>query len=430
MALSRLLTPFRVYACPQAKRLFFLGFSSGLPLLLVLGTLSFWLRENGVSLQTIGFMSWAGLCWGFKWAWAPLVDRLRLPLLTNLLGRRRSWLLLSQLALMGCLSSLAFCNPKENITVIAILAVATAFFSATQDIALDAYRIESAPSNEQAALAATYQMGYRLAMIWSGAGCLAIASAAQDWAFSAWGVAYLCMAASVLVGVVAVLLSPEPIHDRELPPAKSFQDWIYSAVCLPFIEFFSRLGWQAAWILALVAVYRISDILIGVIANPFYFDMGFSKAEVAAVSKVFGVIMTLLGAVLGGAVATRIGVMKTLFWGAFLAALTNLLFCALAYQGHNLSFLVLTISADNLAGGLASSAFIAYLSSLTASAFSATQYALLSSIMLLLPKFLAGFSGWFVERFGYSDFFLTTAALGLPVLLLIWIVAQRGKQTG
>lgn len=428
MALSWLLTPFRVYARPEARRFFFLGFSSGLPLLLVLGTLSFWLRESGISLQTIGFMSWAGLCWGFKWAWAPLVDRLRLPILTKVLGRRRSWLLFSQLALMICLSLLAFCDPRENISAIAILAVATAFFSATQDIALDAYRIESAACDEQAALAATYQMGYRLAMIWSGAGCLAIASVAQGSTFSAWGTAYLCMAASVLVGIGAVLLSPEPIHSPELPPVKSFHGWIYSVVCLPFIEFFSRLGWNAVWILALVAIYRISDILIGVIANPFYFDMGFSKAEVAAVSKVFGVVMTLLGAVLGGAIATRIGVMKTLFLGGLLASLTNLLFCALAHQGHNLSFLVLTISADNLSGGLASSAFIAYLSGLTSAAFSATQYALLSSIMLLLPKFLAGFSGWFVERFGYSEFFLLTAALGLPVLLLIGVVARRNPK--
>lgn len=420
----------RIYARPEVRRLLFLGFSSGLPLLLVLGTLSFWLRESGVDLKTIGFMSWAGLCWGFKWVWAPLVDRMPLPWLTRHLGRRRSWLLLSQVGLIVCLTALAFCDPRTQLGVMAVLAVGTAFFSATQDIALDAYRIEIAAVDEQAALAAAYQMGYRLAMIWAGAGCLAIAAAAEGSVLGAWCVAYLCMAVSMLVGVVTVFMSPEPVLGKPLPTARGVREWFYKAACLPFIDFFSRFGWAAWLILALVAVYRISDILIGVIANPFYFDLGFSKTEVAAVSKVFGVVMTLVGAFLGGVIAVRVGVMKTLFLGALLAAATNLLFCVLAHLGHNLPFLVVTISADNLAGGLASAAFIAYLSGLTATAFSATQYALLSSVMLLLPKVMAGFSGWFVESFGYSEFFLTTAALGLPVLVLVVLAGKVKMRRG
>ena len=420
-----------VYKEPAAIRLFFLGFSSGVPLLLVFGTLSFWMRESGVDLKTIGFMSWVGLCWGFKWVWAPLVDRLRLPVLTRLLGRRRAWLFLSQIGLIGTLSAMAFTDPAQNLRQMALLALMTAFFGATQDIALDAFRIESGSSEQQAAFAATYQTGYRIAMIWSGAGALAIAAAAQDSALGAWTVSYLCMAVSMLVGLLTVLFSPNT-ETETMSSSRTkvgFATWLYEAGVRPFTEFFQRFGVWAIVILLLIATYRISDVVMGVMANPFYQDMGFTKEEVAAVSKVFGVVMTLLGAIIGGVIASRIGVMKTLLIGAALSAVTNILFAMLALIGHDLGFLIFTVSADNLAGGLASAAFVAYLSGLTTSAYTATQYALFSSVMLLLPKFLAGFSGLLVEAVGYSAFFLGTACLGVPVVVLVLlamrVLAQR-----
>ena len=411
-----------IYRHPIAVRMFFLGFSSGLPLLLVFGTLSFWMRESGVDLKTIGFMSWAGLCWALKWVWAPLVDRLPIPVLTRRLGRRRAWLIAAQTMLIASLAGMAMTDPASHLPVMAALAVATAFSGATQDVALDAYRIESGSEKEQAAFLATYQTGYRLAMIWAGAGALAVAAAAEESMLGGWRTAYLVMAASALVGPVAVLMSPEPPKPTEVrkrASAHGLAAWIYSAVFLPFLDFFKRFGWWALVILLLIATYRISDVVMGVMANPFYADLGFSKQEVAAVSKVFGVVMTLLGAFVGGFVAVRIGVMRTLFLGAVLSAATNLLFAVLALRGHDMLFLVFTVSADNLAAGIASVAFLAYLSGLTNVAYSATQYALFSSVMLALPKFLAGFSGAAVESLGYNGFFTATACLGIPVLFLV-----------
>lgn len=416
-----------VYKKPATLCMLFLGFSSGLPLLLVLGTLGFWLRESGVDLKTIGFMSWVGLCWGMKWLWAPLVDRLRLPYLTRAFGRRRAWLFSAQIGLMISLGVLAFVNPARELALTGFLAAATAFFGATQDIAIDAYRIESGTEKEQAAFAAAYQTGYRIAMIWAGAGALAIAGAFESSAWGGWRVAYLTMSASMLVGLITTLVSPtEPVHGVA-GPTSSFSQWLYEAAYLPFKDFFSRFGWWALVVLALIATYRISDVVMGVMANPFYQDLGFTKQEVAAVSKVFGVVMTLVGAFIGGVVAVRIGVMKTLFAGAVLSSATNILFSVLAGIGHSVPFLVFTVSADNLAGGLASAAFVAYLSGLTNTAYSATQYALFSSVMLFLPKFLAGFSGLAVEAVGYSGFFLATAALGIPVLFLVVLAGKARK---
>ena len=447
---------FKVYLEAPTLRMLLLGFSAGLPLLLVLGTLSFWLREAGIDRTTIGYLSWVGLAYAFKWVWAPLVDRMPIPLLTRWLGRRRSWLLLAQLAVMAGLVAMSFNDPRVALQPVIWGALAVAFGSATQDIALDAYRIESANTERQAALAAAYQTGYRLAMIWAGAGVLWIAARAEVaplaqaavqaavpvaaqigqitqgatvaakalYQHSAWQTAYLVMAASMLLGVVTVLLSPEPAH-RPIPPAKNAADWLKSALVEPFADFIRRYRWQAALILALIAVYRISDVVMGIMANPFYVDMGYTKDEVAAVTKIYGVIMTLVGAFIGGVLSMRFGVMRILLLGALLSAASNLLFAWLAGHGHDVTALIFVISADNLSSGIASAAFIAYLSSLTNVNYSATQYALLSSMMLLLPKFLAGFSGRYVDAFGYSHFFTATALLGLPVLLLVWLASRR-----
>ncbi len=418
----------RVYGEAATWRMLLLGFSAGLPLLLVFGTLSFWLREAGINRTTIGYLSWVGLAYGFKWVWAPLVDRLPIPLLTRLLGRRRSWLLLAQLTIMAALVGMALTDPRVELMPVVWCALAVAFGSATQDIALDAYRIESAASDKQAALAAAYQTGYRIAMIWAGAGALWIAARAEvagvvGYQQGAWATAYLVMAASMLLGVATVLLSPEPAA-RAYTPARNAAEWLRSALVEPFADFLRRYGMQAVLILALIAVYRISDVVMGIMANPFYVDMGYTKDEVAAVTKIYGVIMTLVGASAGGALAMRFGVMRVLMLGAVLSAASNLMFAWLGSRGHDVNALIFVISADNLASGIASAAFIAYLSSLTNVNYSATQYALFSSMMLLLPKFLAGYSGSYVDAFGYSHFFTATALLGLPVLVLVALASR------
>ena len=431
----------RVYREPATLRMLLLGFSAGLPLLLVLGTLSFRLREAGIDRTTIGYLSWVGLAYGFKWVWAPLVDRMPIPLLTKLMGRRRSWLLISQVVIVAGLVGMALNDPQLALLPVVWCALAVAFGSATQDIALDAYRIESADADRQAALAAAYQTGYRIAMIWAGAGVFWVAAWAEisptvqaavavtgevakiAYQHQAWQTAYLVMAGSMLLGILTVMLSPEPIA-KAFKPAKNAAEWLQSALVEPFADFLRRYGKQAILILALIAIYRISDVVMGIMANPFYVDMGYTKLEVANVTKVFGVIMTLVGAFVGGVLSMRFGVMRVLMLGAALSAVSNVLFAWLGGRGHDLTALVWVISADNLSSGIASAAFIAYLSSLTNVNYSATQYALFSSMMLLLPKFLAGYSGKYVDAFGYSHFFIATAVLGVPVLLLVWLAGR------
>lgn len=420
----------RVYLEWPSVRMFFLGFSAGLPLLLVLGTLGFWLREAGIDRSTIGYLSWVALFYAGKWLWAPLVDRVPILFLTKRLGRRRSWLLFAQALIIFGLIGMATTDPKQNLEPIVWFALLVAFGSATQDIALDAFRIESAKAQYQAALAASYQTGYRLAMIWAGAGALWLAARAETttgvYLAEAWQFAYLCMALSIGVGVVTTLLSPEP-QSVLLPKARSAGQWLQQTLIQPFADFIGRYRWQAFLILGLIAIYRISDVVMGIMANPFYVDMGYTKDEVAAITKVFGVIMTLLGAFLGGLLTMRFGVMRVLFLGGVLSAASNLLFAWLSTRGHDLNGLVWVISADNLSSGIASAAFIAYLSSLTNVQYSATQYALFSSMMLLLPKWFAGFSGAYVDTFGYEHFFIATSLIGIPVLILITLAVRFEK---
>ena len=438
-----------IYLHPRPLTLLFLGFSSGLPLLLVFGTLSFWLREAGIDRSTIGFVSWVALAYGFKWVWAPLVDRLRIPLLSGLLGRRRSWLFTAQLAVAAGLVGMALADPVQDLEQLVWLAVLVAVSSATQDIVIDAFRIESGGVRLQAAMAATYMIGYRLAMIVSGAGVLWLAAWVDpdeaSYQHGPWQFAYLVMAGLMTVGILTTLVVGEP-HPPQRPPADATREpalfghlpvwmlpaarWIWSAMLSPFVDFFGRYGWLALLVLALIASYRISDIVLGVIANVFYVDMGFSKTEVANVTKVFGVAMTLCGAVIGGVLVNRLGVMRILFVGALLSAATNLLFALLAEAGASVPLLIGVVAMDNLSGGMAAAAFVAYLSSLTNVQYSATQYALFSSVMLLMPKFLGGFSGVIVDRIGYPQFFTLTALMGLPVLLLVWLAGRYTKLQG
>ncbi len=416
----------------RVLRIGLLGFSSGLPLLLVFGTLSFWLREAGVDRSTIGFISWVALAYAFKFVWSPLVDRMPLPLLTRVFGRRRAWLLLTQLAIAAGLLGMAVSDPARHLPHLVWLALLVAFASATQDVAIDAYRIEIAEKRLQGVMAAFYTTGYRIAMFVASAGALWIAARFDPDEASyqqlPWAVTYAIMAALMGVGLLTTLFAPEPAVDdpvardpglRAADPWTRLRHWFVDAVVQPFADFFRRHGWLALLVLGLIASYRMSDIVLGAIANVFYRDMGFSKDEIALVSKGFGIYMTILGSFVGGMAVYRFGVMPILFLGGALASVTNLLFALLAEHGHDFWMLVAVVGMDNLSGGVAVAAFVAYLSGLTNVSYSATQYALFSSVMLLLPKFLGGFSGVMVDHFGYPWFFVITTLMGVPVLALI-----------
>jgi PAT family beta-lactamase induction signal transducer AmpG len=445
---------FKTYLHPRVRSMLFLGFSAGLPYYLVFGTLSRWLREAGIERSTIGFLSWIMLAYGFKVLWSPIVDRIPIPFLTRKMGRRRSWMFFAQMTLMACLAGMAFSDPQYNLTNLALFALFAAFASATQDIAIDAYRIEAVKEELQAAMAATYMIGYRVAMILASAGAFYIAAAFDIdegvYRYFSWMMSYLAMAVMVSVGIVTTFLVSEPevtpdagtvarenrateiIEQYTFIPdfVRKPIEWIYNAVISPFLDFLVRYRWHAVLILLLVGTYRISDIVLGVIANVFYVDKGFSKEEVATVSYIFGTIMTLLGASFGGVFTVRYGVMKILFLGALLSAATNILFSIVAAAGKNIALLTAVVSADNLSAGIATAAFIAYLSSLTNISYTATQYALFSSLMVLIPKFIGGFSGVMVDHIGYEKFFIITAAMGIPVLILVLLASKHVPSSG
>ena len=430
-----------VYCRAPVITMLFLGFSAGLPFLLVFSTLSAWLRSDGVEVAAIGFFAWIGMLYSIKFFWAPVVDRLALPLMTRVFGQRRGWMLLAQGMIAAGLVGLAGLSPVGNLGWVAVFALLVAFGSATQDIAIDAYRIESADDDVQAAMASTYIIGYRGGLLAAGAGALYIAASAS------WNVAYLSMAALMGIGALTVLIRPEPkraslsiqlIHE---PRVRAFirasrgkpkilrrlGAWSIGALVCPFTVFFSRYGVKALWILVFIAVFRISDLAMASMANPLYIDLGFSLAEIANVTNIFGIAMSITGGMLGGLFVARYGIGPLLIFGAGLVMLTNLLFAALAVVGNQLPMLVVTIIGDNLANGLASAVFIAFLSSLTSRAYTATQYALFSSLMTLPGKFLSGFGGLVVTAQGYPSFFVIATLLGLPAILLaVWI--SRDKQ--
>ncbi|MDJ0926174.1 MAG: MFS transporter [Gammaproteobacteria bacterium] len=416
----------RIYLHPRVIAMLFLGFSAGLPFLLVAGTLTAWLAIAEVSMAEIGMFAWVGIAYSLKFLWAPLVDRMPLPGLTTTLGRRRGWMLLAQLGVIAGLLGFAASDPATNLAGVAAFALLAAFASATQDIAIDAYRIEAVELRLQGAMAATYQAGYRIAVLAAGAGALVIADMAS------WELAYQTMAALMLIGVITVLVIAEP--ETAVPPAVTDQTqkslvrlshWFAEAVIGPFAEFFRRNGRAALLLLMFIGFYRVSDMVLGVMANPFYIDIGFTLKEIAAITKVFGVVVTLSGAALGGVAVARYGLNGPLVFGAVLLAVTNLFFAAMAAYGPELWFLVLTISADNLAAGFTGTVFIAYLSGLTNVAYTATQYALFSSLMTLPGKFISGFSGQIVEAVDWFSFFVYASAMGLPAVILAVMVTRR-----
>ncbi len=457
--LARTREAFLAYAKPRTLIMLALGFSSGLPFLLIFGTLSAWLREAGISRTEIGLMSYVGLAYTIKFLWAPLIDQLRVPILADLLGKRRAWMLVAQFAILLSLIAISFGDPAHSLGAIAVGAVILAFSAATQDIAIDAWRIEAAPQADQGAMAAAYQLGYRLAIIASGAGALYVAQ------FVSWHVAYLSMAALMLVGMAVTLIAPR-IADSVLSVigqeaaekaaerlhltgalSRAFV-WIYRAAVAPFVDFVGKHGWTALLILALIGLYRLPDFVMGVMANPLYIDLGFSLAEIASVVKVFGVWMTIFGAIVGGLAVARFGILHTLLIGAVGVAIGNIVFAWLATRGPHVEALAVAISAENFFGGLAGTGLIAYMSSLTSTAFTATQYALFSSFYALPGKVLGGLSGAMVDWYaahpniaavlvgeatvktmaktaGYVPFFASTALMSIPALILIVTVMRR-----
>ena len=403
-----------------------LGFSAGLPYLLVFSTLTAWLTESGVSRSAIGFFAWVGMTYSIKVLWAPVIDRLSIPLFTHSLGQLRGWMLVGQLGIAIGLLLMTGINPAKDLMWMAVLSVWIAFFSSTQDIAIDAFRIESAIDDYQGAMSAAYILGYRLALLAAGAGALLLAEQYS------WVASYQVMASLMLVGVFAVLWLPEPAphHKDKSTAARGIQQWFLTAVVAPFVEFFKRNGRFALVLLLFISVFRLSDIAMGIMANPFYLDMGFSKSEIASVAKFFGFFMTIAGSAFCGLLVVKWGLYQPMLLGAVLVATTNLLFALLASIGQaDVLWLTLVISADNLSGGIATTAFIAYLSSLTNRSYTATQYALFSSLMTLPGKFISGFSGVVVDGFGYSNFFIVAAAMGLPAIILVWVIMRREPET-
>lgn len=406
------------FAQPAALTLFFFGFTSGLPFLLVGGTLSAWLKESGVSLEDIGLMSLAGLAYSFKFLWSPAVDRIRLPFLGRHLGQRRSWLLAAQIVLAMSLLLMASITPQGPILVFVGVIVLAAFAGATQDVVVDAYRIEIAPEEVQGALAATYTLGYRIALLGSGAFALFLADHLP------WARVYQLMAVAVALVMIATLLAREPA--RAEVRATSLAQAIEDSVIGPFRDFFRRYaGRLGLGLLVFIGLFKISDQMLGVMALPFYLDSGFTKTEIGAISKVFGVWIGIAGAFLGGAVVVRLGVQRTLFIAMILGAVSNLLYLLLSVNHGNLAIFTAVIGGENLAGGFLGTAAVAWLSSLVNREYTATQYALFSSLVTLPGKLIGGVSGFMVTGMGYEGFFIFSTVAVIPALALFFWLQPR-----
>lgn len=500
----------------RALIMLFLGFSAGIPILLIFSSLSLWLREAGVDRSVVTMFSWAALGYSFKFIWAPLIDAVPLPVLTAKMGRRRAWMLMSQIGVVLAIVLMASINPAEQslLSMMAMAAVLLGFSSATQDIVIDAYRIESAPLNMQSVLSAMYTAGYRLGMIVAGAGALYLAdsfgSTEAVYHYPAWRNTYFIMAAVMGVGILTTLLIKEPLIkeplikepmlttepisepiNQEIRQMGQTSDYVrlvavfvlsvmafimvfrlsgsllpkvdsplmgfllevvhlvlalglalvtgyalvqaklvdkqvaFATWIEPVLDFFRRYGSQAMLLLALIGLYRISDIVAGVISNVFYQDMGFSKTDIATAVKLVGVVMVIVGGFLGGILAQKMRIMRAMMVGAILACVTNLLFVLLTLHPGELMYMYVAVIFDNLAAGLASAVFIAFLSALTSIRFTAVQYAIFSSLMTLLPKVLGGYSGAIVDKMGYPFFFIFTFAIGMPILGLIYWVDKK-----
>ena len=436
--IRRWLDAFAVYGDRRIIAILFLGFSSGLPLALTFSTLTFWLKESGLTNTTIGLFASVSTPYALKFLWAPLMDRAPVPVLTRTLGRRRGWIVTTQLALMVSIFVLGTTDPSVDPWTTALVAFIVAFCSASQDIVIDAFRVDLLGERQQAAGAAAIVFGYRVGMLVSGAGALFLASV------YGWLEVYALMAVLVTVGIVAVLATPEP---QRAPNAASLATerrvtaylearphlrgrraaavaWIYSAVVAPFADFMRRSGWVA--ILLFVMFYKFGDALAGVMTNPFLLELGFTKAEIATIVKTYGLAATLIGAAAGGSLMSAVGLVRCLWICGILQMLSNLTFAVQAVLGHSLAMLTVTIGLENLASGMGTAAFVGYLSSLCNVSYTATQYALLTSFMSAARTWLSSSAGWLADRMTWPEFFVLTTFAAVPGLLLLAWISRDG----
>ena len=397
-----------------------LGFASGLPLLLTASTLSAWFAEAGVSLKTIGAFALVGTPYAFKFLWSPLIDRLPPPIP---IGRRRGWGLTIQLPLIAATLALGWCDPRVNLGLMGALALLVAFLSASQDVVIDAYRVEILSAEQQGPGAAMIQTGYRIAMLASGAGALIIAAS------FGWFAAYATVAALLGVGVLVFLFGPEPTVLTQTRPHRAqgrwdaIRDWLATAVTGPFADFMLRPLWAA--ILVFIVGYKLGEAMAGVMAMPLYISLGFSLNEIAAISKLIGFFATIIGAIVGGVVTSKLGVIRALILCGLLQSAGNLFYVLQAVGGHRLDYLALCVAAENLTGAMAGTALVAYLSDLCSPAFTATQYALLSSLAAVGRTLFASSGGALAQRLGWAPFFILTTVVTIPALLLLLWMAHR-----
>ena len=407
---------------PKLLIILALGFCSGLPFGMLIDPLSYWLREADISRSTIGLLSWITLMFTFKALWSPFVDRIKLPFL-SLLGQRKSWLVLSQSLVVISIFGMSFSDPTNSLMVLVAFALSVSFFAATQDICIDAMRVELVLDHEQGEAASMYQGGWRIAFLVSQVFTFFIAS------YYDWSAAYFSI--GILMGMLvlfSIFIIPEPKRpDSDLPgiesnPLKSFKNLYLSPLKDLFERYFDN---NILLVFLLIIFYRFSDIVLGPMAMPFYVDTGFSKEEVAIVTNAFGIAMTMAGVFVGGLLIYRYNLMSVVFLGALLVMLTNVAFAWLDTIGHNVSALTVTITLDNFSQGVASTALIALLSGLTNRSFTATQYAALFLLATFPATIIKGFSGFFVDSFGYFNFFLYAAALGIPAAVISYVLLKK-----
>jgi len=409
----------RAYMKPKMLGMMSLGFASGLPYMLIYSELAYWMRKEGVDLSVIGFFAWIGLAYTLKVFWSPLVDRLKIPYLTKTMGQRRSWMLFAILGTIIGMLTIAASDPSESVIRLAIGAVILATAGATLDISIDAWRIEAAPGDDQTNMAATYVLGYRLAIM--GAGLSYIVAG-----YFNWNIAYFFMACVMAINGCIVFFIKEP--SREIRhKAVTFKDAVVENVVMPFFSFVTRLGKWTPIVFLLVATYLISDKTMGPMAKPMYQSIGYTEIQVGLVSSTFGPWVVIFGGFFAGAISIRFGLMRCLIIGSILMVITNAAFAWLStVSDPRTAYLFVTVGADNLAQGFAATIFIAYLSSLCDLKFAATQYAFLSAMFNLVGKTLSGFTGIMADKMGFETFFLFSAALGIPAIILAIILQFFG----
>lgn len=409
---------FSVYLQPLVFCTVALGFSAGLPYQLIFFTFPFWLREAGIDHATIGFLSWIGIIYTLKIFLSFIVERGKIPILTSWLGKRRSWMLFSQLLVTAAVVAMSYYEPVKQLTELTVLAMLIIAGSAIQDVVVDAYRVEAINIDFQGILSAAYVTGYRIALLTSGAGALYIAE------YSNWQIAYFLMGCAMVIGILATLHTKEPSHSP-MQKNLSFREMLID----PFVEFFQRKREWAIIVLLFISVYKMSDISLGVMSGTFYIDLGFTKSEIAMVTKVFSFVAAILGATFGGGLVVRYGVIKPLLLATLAASLTNLLFIALSLSKPTLTWLAFIVTIDSFCASLATTVLLSYLSSLISKDYTATQYALFSTLMTLPAQTVGGFSGVLVEHYGYTQFFIYSTMIGMPAVLLACVLIRESYTT-